>query len=200
MLSRHCESVRCRSSYQVNTRLIPTYIVLGFTNKHYGVEAIMYNQRRRDDDAEEESETRHPIFNQRAYQGAIEQQIAAAQSQGLFNNLPGAGKPLGGDDDVFVPEDVRVGYRMLKSAGFAPPWIEQKKEIVEVQSKLALWLDSANARWRHAAPSERERLQNLYREKLVYLNRIILNYNLTVPQTIGQMPGIRMQDELVKLG
>ena len=160
----------------------------------------MYDQRRPDDDAEEEVFPRHPVFNQRAYQSALDQQIIAGEANGAFADLPGAGKPLGRDDDVFVPEDVRVGYRMLKTAGFAPPWVEQQKDIVEQQVKLARWLDSANARWRHAAPSERSRLESIYREKLVQLNRTILNYNLTVPQSVGQMPGIRLEDELVKLG
>ena len=149
---------------------------------------------------DETFQPRHNLFNQRAYQSALDQQIAAGQRQGAFDNLPGAGKPLQSDNDVFVPEDMRVGYRMLKTAGFAPPWIEQQKEIAEDSTKLSSWLASARARWRHAAPSERERLQTLYREKLTLLNRKILDYNLTVPLTIGQMPGIRIQDELAKLG
>lgn len=160
----------------------------------------MQDQRRPDNAAEEESTPRHPIFNKQAYQSALDQQIAQGEANGAFANLRGAGKPLGGDDDVFVPEDLRVGYRMLKTAGFALPWIEHQKDIVEEQAKLTRWLDSANARWRHAAPSERARLESIYREKLVQLNRTILNFNLSVPQSVGQMPGIRIEDELNKLG
>ncbi len=161
------------------------------------------NDRRRPDDQDDDGDltkSEHPVFNQRAYRRAIDDQIAAGQSKGLFDNLPGAGKPLATDDDIHVPEDLRVGYRMLKTAGFAPPWIEQRKEIVEDQEKLKSWLQSANARWRHAAPTERDRLMSLYREKLTLLSRKIMSYNLSVPQTVGQMPGFRMDDELRKLG
>ncbi len=121
-------------------------------NKHYGVEAMMNDQRHTDE--EETFQPRHDIFSQRAYQSALDQQIAAGQRQGAFDNLPGAGKPLQEDNDVFVPEDMRVGYRMLKTAGFAPPWVEQQKEIADDTVKLNRWLDSARARWRHAAPSD----------------------------------------------
>jgi DnaJ homolog subfamily C member 28 len=160
----------------------------------------MPDQRRPEGDEEEEFSPRRQGLSQRTYHSAIDQQIAAAQEKGAFTNLPGQGKPLERDDDIFVPDELRVGYKMLKSAGFAPPWIEQQKEITEERAKLAKWLDSANARWRHAAPAERARLEGIYREKLVHLNRIILNYNLSVPQTVGQIPGIRIEDEFAKLG
>ena len=50
----------------------------------------------------------------------VEERIAAAQKAGLFDSLPGKGKPLGLEDLSGVPEDLRVGYHILKNANMLP--------------------------------------------------------------------------------
>lgn len=54
----------------------------------------------------------------------IEQRIDEARRQGVFEDLPGAGRPLDLDDDRLVPEEVRAAFRILKNAGFVPPEVE----------------------------------------------------------------------------
>ena len=44
-----------------------------------------------------------------------EQRILEAQTQGVFDDLPGAGAPLKLDDDAMVPEELRAAYRILKN-------------------------------------------------------------------------------------
>lgn len=61
-----------------------------------------------------------------------ERKIAEAVSRGELDDLPGAGKPLDLEDDASIPEDLRVAYRILKNAGFAPP------EVVQLLHKIAL--------------------------------------------------------------
>ena len=58
-----------------------------------------------------------------------ERRIEEAQSQGLFDNLPGAGKPLEIEDLSHVPEDMRMAYNILRNAGCLPPELEERKEI-----------------------------------------------------------------------
>ena len=58
-----------------------------------------------------------------------ERRIEEAQSQGLFDNLPGAGKPLELEDLSHVPEDMRMAYKILRNAGCLPPELEERKEI-----------------------------------------------------------------------
>ena len=58
-----------------------------------------------------------------------ERRIEEAQSQGLFDNLPGAGKPLEIEDLSHVPEDMRMAYKILRNAGCLPPELEERKEI-----------------------------------------------------------------------
>ena len=81
------------------------------------------------------------------YHGLIEQRIQQAQEDGLFDNLPGAGKPLPLDDDALVPAEDRTGYRLLKSNGFTLPWIAARQEIAEERAQLDKWLAQANQRW-----------------------------------------------------
>src|SRR3712207_526290 len=63
------------------------------------------------------------------WRGLIEQRIQEGIDMGLFDNLRGAGKPLNLDEDALVPEDMRMAFRLLRSNGLAPLWVELNKEI-----------------------------------------------------------------------
>ncbi|MEZ2583901.1 DnaJ family domain-containing protein [Kluyvera intermedia] len=65
-----------------------------------------------------------------------ERHIADAQRKGEFDNLPGQGEPLTLDDDSFVPEELRVGFRLLKNAGCLPPEIELRKDAIALSDLL----------------------------------------------------------------
>jgi len=66
----------------------------------------------------------------------VEQRIREAQLNGEFDDLPGAGAPLALDDDMMVPEELRVAYRLLKNAGFVPPELEAHREIRQIEELL----------------------------------------------------------------
>ncbi|ADU70905.1 DnaJ family domain-containing protein [Pantoea sp. At-9b] len=65
-----------------------------------------------------------------------EQHILAAQEKGELSNLRGEGAPLLLEDDSGVPEELRMGYRLLKNAGFLPPELEMRREALEVKDLL----------------------------------------------------------------
>jgi hypothetical protein len=50
-----------------------------------------------------------------------EERILDAQRAGAFDDLPGKGKPLQLEDVSWVPEDLRIGYHILKNAHVLPP-------------------------------------------------------------------------------
>ena len=79
------------------------------------------------------------------FEKIVEERIRAAQKRGEFENLPDAGKPLVFSDDEFVPEDLRLAYKILKNADFVPPEIEIKKEIRHVESLLSGMAETAEA-------------------------------------------------------
>ncbi len=64
-----------------------------------------------------------------SYETLIERRIREAQARGEFDDLPGAGRPLDLDDDLLVPEDLRVAHRILKNSGYVPPEAQQLAEI-----------------------------------------------------------------------
>lgn len=65
-----------------------------------------------------------------------EERIARAMEEGLFDGLSNAGKPLDLGDDTWVPRDLRLAYRVLRNAGFLPPELELKKEILALKSLI----------------------------------------------------------------
>lgn len=58
-----------------------------------------------------------------------ERRIQEAIDAGAFDNLEGAGKPLKLDDNPFVPEEMRVAFKVLQNSGFAPDWIVLSQHI-----------------------------------------------------------------------
>ena len=71
------------------------------------------------------------------FQKIVEQRIQAAQRNGEFDNLPGAGKPLVFENDSNVPEDLRLAHKILKNSGFIPLEVELKKKIRQTEDLLA---------------------------------------------------------------
>ena len=66
-----------------------------------------------------------------------EARIRAAIEAGELENLPGRGKPLRFDDDSSVPEDLRMGFRILKRANVLPEELELRKEVLRLDSLVA---------------------------------------------------------------
>ncbi|MBB5143870.1 DnaJ family domain-containing protein [Desulfovibrio intestinalis] len=78
-----------------------------------------------------------------------ERRIEEAQAQGIFDNLPGRGRPLQLEDMSHVPEDLRMAYKILSNAGCLPPELAERKEL----NRLVDLLDSCK--------DEQERVQQM---------------------------------------
>ncbi len=90
-----------------------------------------------------------------------EKMIFEAIERGEFDNLSGAGSPLKLEDETFVPEDLRMAYKVLKNSGFLPPELEMKKEIVNMQDMI------------NSLDDDKERLK-----KIRELNFKIMKFNM----------------------
>jgi Domain of unknown function (DUF1992) len=66
----------------------------------------------------------------------IEEKIREAMERGEFDDLPGKGKPLDLDAYFATPEDVRLGYSVLKGAGCVPVEVELQNEIESIKTRL----------------------------------------------------------------
>lgn len=74
-----------------------------------------------------------------------ERRIQEAIANGDFEHLPGAGRPIDEEQDTWVPEDLRMAYRILKNAGCIPPELELRNEIATMKD-LIRSLDDSPAR------------------------------------------------------
>ena len=77
----------------------------------------------------------------------VEERIREAMLNGDFDDLQGRGRPLRLDDDPPVPDELRLAYKILKNAGFVPPEIQLKREILQTEDLLA-GMTSASERYR----------------------------------------------------
>ena len=58
----------------------------------------------------------------------VDAKIKEAQDDGVFDDLPGKGKPLEFTDDSRVPAELRGAYSVLRTAGMLPEEMELKTE------------------------------------------------------------------------
>jgi hypothetical protein len=81
-----------------------------------------------------------------ATQTIVEERIRQAQKDGLFDDLPGKGKPLKIDDDSHIAPSLRASYRILKNAGILPPEMQLRKEISSLRQMILQVQDEGEAR------------------------------------------------------
>jgi DnaJ family protein C protein 28 len=120
------------------------------------------------------------------WESLIDRKIRGAMEEGEFDDLSGRSEPIDLTENPFEDPDWRTAHRWLRNAGFAPAWIEERKDIeAEIQaarSTLArVWLVWQNARHTehsHSAESRwRKALEN-FKVKSAELNRRIQTWNL----------------------
>lgn len=70
------------------------------------------------------------------FQRIVEERIRQAQSEGLFDDLPGKGRPLALDDDSMIASELRASYRILRNAGILPPEMQLRREISGLRQLL----------------------------------------------------------------
>jgi DnaJ homologue, subfamily C, member 28, conserved domain len=92
-----------------------------------------------------------------------ERKIRDAIERGELDSLALAGKPIELESSPFVPEELRLAYKVLKDAGFLPPEMELRKEIVTLRALL----DSVEE------VDERIRIARKINEKVLRLNLLM---------------------------
>lgn len=117
-----------------------------------------------------------------------EKSLREAIERGEFDNLPGKGEPLDLEENPFEDPDLRTVHRLLRNAGFAPAWIEERKDIDAELERAGIKLTRA---WelfgqKGKTPSEHEwqRVVREFRDKADELNERIRLYNLKAPASV----------------
>jgi DnaJ family protein C protein 28 len=114
------------------------------------------------------------------WESIAERKIREALEAGVFENLPDKGRPIRLDRNPFEDPTLWAAHHLLRVNGFAPPWVEEAREIEQEAGRLRANL--ADAFRQHAADHRaRERAVEQFREGGAELNRRILTYNLKSP-------------------
>jgi DnaJ homolog subfamily C member 28 len=117
-----------------------------------------------------------------------EKRLREAIENGEFDNLPGKGGPVDLRENPFEDPDLRVVHRLLRNAGFAPAWIEERKEIDASFATAQTQLTRAWALFREGSktpsPAEWARSLQEFRQLVAELNQRIRIYNLKAPSDV----------------
>ena len=70
----------------------------------------------------------------------VEEAITEARQRGEFDDLPGQGKPLKIETNAYAPE-MNLAFSTLKSAGYAPTWMELDRQITARRAELDAFLE-----------------------------------------------------------
>jgi hypothetical protein len=110
----------------------------------------------------------------------IDRLIRESMERGEFDDLPGSGQPIDLSENPYESPELRTVHRLLKNAGFAPAWIEERKDIEGALERSYATLHRArklygasDARWLRAVKEFREHAEEL--------NQRIRVYNLKAP-------------------
>ena len=117
-----------------------------------------------------------------------EKKLREAIEGGEFDDLPGKGEPIDLRENPFEDPDLRTVHRLLRNAGFAPAWIEERKDIdAEFEASRTI----LSRAWtlfgkggKTPADSEWERSKKEFREKVAELNQRVRIYNLKTPAAV----------------
>ncbi len=71
-----------------------------------------------------------------------EQRISQAIEEGTLRTDGWKGRPLPVDNDPFVPEDLKMAYKILKNSGYLPPEVEMRKEVQRLEELIATTEDA----------------------------------------------------------
>ena len=117
-----------------------------------------------------------------------EKMLREAIEAGEFDNLPGKGKPIDLSENPFEDPDLRVVHKLLRNAGFAPAWIEERKDI-DAQFQLAQ--QTLRRAWSLYNPSGKSPNEAAWQRNLsefctnvAELNSRIKIYNLKAPAAV----------------
>jgi DnaJ homolog subfamily C member 28 len=143
--------------------------------------------------------------------GAIERIVDQAAKDGIFDNLPGKGKPLKLGKNRQAGENA-LAYDLLQNNNYALPWISKRQEMLDkiaaFREKLA---DSAALyAWRLQQARDlaaEEKLRLAWRDEIAQfesqlreINQAITALNLTIPTERLEVMKMSWEKELARAG
>lgn len=117
----------------------------------------------------------------------IDRLIRESMDRGEFDDLAGSGEPIDLSENPYEAPELRTAHRLLRNAGFAPAWIEERKDIEkELEHALTILKRASELYCRGkdgTKSSNWQRAKKEFRERAEELNQRIRIYNLKSPAT-----------------
>ncbi|KGX90338.1 DnaJ family domain-containing protein [Pontibacillus marinus] len=115
-----------------------------------------------------------------------EERIKQADRNGEFKDLPGKGKPLDLSEINAVPEDLRMGYTIMKNANMIPEEMQIKKDIVKLEDLLQFCEDpEEKASLRKEINEKQLRFQTLMDKRKMKQSGAFRQYRGKINRKIG---------------
>ncbi len=142
----------------------------------------------------------------------VGQRIEQAMREGLFDNLPGQGKPLDLKKNPFVPEDRQMAYKLLENNDLAPSWISARTGVLKaieslraeigngVRAHQAVQLRTSDPETADQLVVHWESRTTDWAGKIAALNKDIETVNLQQPIAHLEIIKLRLPDELARAG
>ncbi len=131
--------------------------------------------------SEEEKPKRGPSLTAQRAGSIAEQRIQAAMQDGMFNNLPGEGQPIDLNDDMYIPTEMRMAFRVMKGHQAGSPWGAAQHDYNNHMNRYQIWLRNNRETWATTSFNEQERLRQELHIWVRDLNTIIHQLNAMVP-------------------
>jgi hypothetical protein len=128
------------------------------------------------------------------WESLVERQMREAMDEGAFDELPYSGERLPIEDDSAAGERA-LGFRVLRNAGVAPPWIEADKEVRALLTDREALLTRAAGAGSLARPRLRRELEGI----VVEVNRAIERLNAEAPTDRQHRRPLDLGEELARL-
>jgi DnaJ homolog subfamily C member 28 len=117
------------------------------------------------------------------WESLVDRLIRESMERGEFEGLSGEGQPVDLSENPFEAPELRTAHRLLRNAGFAPAWIEERKDIEATFTRAMTILARARKLYSQEVPqgAQWQRAVREFRETVAELNQRIRIYNLKAP-------------------
>jgi len=122
------------------------------------------------------------------WESVVDKLIRESMERGEFDNLSGAGSPIDLTENPYEDPDLRTAHRLLRNAGFAPAWIEERKDIdAEFERARTTLLRASELYGKNralATDPHWQRAAQEFQATAAELNQRIKIYNLKAPAAV----------------
>ncbi|WP_042356990.1 DUF1992 domain-containing protein [Bacillus rubiinfantis] len=121
------------------------------------------------------------------FQIIAEDRIKQAYNEGVFDQLPGFGKPLKLEDLSGIPEELRMAYKLLKNAGYTEEESNLHQEMMTIEDLLRKCDDT----------TEQAMLRKRMSEKMLRYNQMMAKRGKRTNSSIFKNYEMKMQAKLM---